>query len=149
MWLFVSESVSRDPVEDTQKHVNPFVIDIFHVSLQISALFHLAFCPLQLTCVNYISRTPVPVFLLDLVSGVPPQKIQGREDSEVGYLFPDRGWLGYLIDCKSMLLSDWLGLHDSVLPCSGSICLFCSLGLREGKNYCYYHLWFSSPATRV
>lgn len=75
----------------------------------------------------------VPAFLLDLVRRMPQQKIQGREDSKVRYLLPARGWLGHLIDWRSMLLSNRLGPHDSVLSGSGSICLFSPLRSREGK----------------
>lgn len=78
--------------------MNPFVIDIFHLSLYISTLSHPAFFSRRLISVGYINRAPVHSgFLLDFANGV-PQKIQGREKSKVGDLLADPSWMGHFVE---------------------------------------------------
>lgn len=115
--------------------MNPFGIDVFHLFLWIFTLSHLACCPTSLTCVNWTNRALVPSgSLLDLVSVTPQKKIQGREESKVGYLFPDSGWLGHLINWRSMLLSNCLLYMTLFFHIPATSASFCPLKPRDGKN---------------
>lgn len=112
--LFFSESVSRDPnpwhrgasKALCDRHF-PFVpADLYS--------FPLGFLPWEAQLCELYYKAPIPFdFLLNLVNRMPQKKIQGREGTKVGYLFPDpNGWVIWSVEnqcCSQIgLFSTWL-----------------------------------------